>query len=388
MGFDKEVYKKANKEDIWSLMALYQKLGSTFTEDGLFLAYDKMLTSIVSPESLWLLCLDEQSDTIYSVVAILLDRDLGIAKITRMMVNPDVPDASQYLRKTIRKAIEIIENEEPLIEIIYSTTLSLPLHLQAITLDVGFHILGVFPNALGVDQSKLNGLTVYYKKGILEKKRQKDLIIHKSILPFFKLAQSEFHMESVQTQETSVLPFDDDYEDVPSLELIRAPKLVANKINKLKANQSMSVNFFPFLTPNTMIVDPDETIQIYIRIVKKIKFAAIIGEHFQKSVNPVETYEKVLQLLREENVTYVEVINDAGDVFGTECFLKAGFTPSAYIPAFKGLGASRRDYIVFTRSFDYLCRPGGDVPARYLDFFTEYWKLEKRNYFTLDAEVN
>jgi hypothetical protein len=288
----------------------------------------------------------------------------------------------EFLRSTIRYTLELLDQNEREIDVVYSTTLSLPLRLQAVTLLEGFQILGVFPNALGVDQSKLNGLTVHYKKGVLENKRQVDLAIHKDLYPFFKLAQASLHLQDVSIMESPKDLISSEYEPLPPLELINAPLLVANKLKKLKANQSMSVNFFPFLNATDMIVDPDETIQIYVRIVSRIRFAAIIGEHIQKSVDPVKLYEQVLHLLRRNNISYIEVINDAGDVFGTECFLRAGFTPSAYMPAFKGLGEGRRDYVVLTKSFEYFCRPGGNTPKGYLDYFREYWKLERRNYFS------
>jgi len=101
----------------------------------------------------------------------------------------------------------------------------------------------------------------------------------------------------------------------------------------------------------------------------------------ERGVHPTELYTAVLQILRSHGVMYVEIINDAADVFGTECILEAAFTPCAYIPAFKRQGESRRDYVVFGKAFEYLCKPDLEMPVPYLEFFKEYYRIERRNYF-------
>jgi hypothetical protein len=92
-------------------------------------------------------------------------------------------------------------------------------------------------------------------------------------------------------------------------------------------------------------------------------------------------YKQVLTLLREQGVSYVEIINDAADLYGTECILKAGFTPCAYVPAFKRQGQKRRDYVVFGKSFEYLCRPDMNSHGKYLEFYREFFRIEGKNYF-------
>lgn len=373
-------FRVALENDVWPLMALYQKVGSTLTDDSLFLEYEKLLEAVLNSDSLWMLG-EDSSGTIRGVVCVLLDRNLGIAKISRMMVNPDFQDYFCSLQLTVAQTVKWFEEREPLIDVIYSTTLTLPLQLQEVTLKEGFHILGVFPNAIGVDQSKLNGLTVYYKKDVLKKFRSKDIELHEKIYPFFEIAKKILNLPPATIAKSDKSLINSEYEPLPPLELIKAPRLVRAKLDKLKSHQSMVVNFFPFLRPNAIICDADENVEVFVRIMGTMRFAAIIGEHLKRSIHPVELYESVLKLLRAENVSYVEAINDAADIYGTQCFLEAGFTPCAYIPAFKGQDRERRDYVVYTRSFEYLCRLTSKVEKGYLDFFKEYWKLEKRNYF-------
>ena len=70
----------------------------------------------------------------------------------------------------------------------------------------------------------------------------------------------------------------------------------------------------------------------------------------------------------------IEVINDAADVAGTECIMRAGFVPCGYLPCLKHAGDKRRDYVVFTRSYEYFTYPRLKVNSLYLDYLKAYCK--------------
>jgi hypothetical protein len=267
------------------------------------------------------------------------------------------------------------------VEVIYTTTLTIPLHAQEITVLEGFKIMGVFPNAVGADQSKLNGLTVFYKDEVIRQKRHSNFRLHPVIRPFFNICLKQMNLKLPLFEKTPSSIPQVDYDPVPPLEIIHAPLLVERKFRKLLEHQSQIINFYPFYKPNTLICDPDQEVEIYVKISENINFAAIIGEHLEKTVNPVALYSAVLQLLRQQKVSYVEIINDAADIYGTQYILDATFTPCAYIPAFKRQGETRRDYVVFGKSFEYLCQPDLNIGKHYLEFFKQYFKLERRNYF-------
>ena len=85
-------------------------------------------------------------------------------------------------------------------------------------------------------------------------------------------------------------------------------------------------------------------------------------------------------MLNERAISYVEMINDAGDVMGTDCVIRAGYLPCAYIPCFKKQGDQRRDYVVLCRSFDRLVGASATkskVHPVYLEFLSEYFKLDR-----------
>jgi len=372
--------RRAVADDVWPIMALYQIHGSTFTDDQLFLDSSKLMPAVVSNDSAWMIA--EKNGALAAVMSVLLDRVQGTAKISRMMVNPGDPDALENLRYLLRHTMAMLFETENTIDVFYSTTLTLPLRMQNLTLACGFKIMGVFPNAIGADNTNLNGLTVYFREGIISEKRFSDFELHSAIYPFFKLAQKNLGLADVSIASDPSSNIIQKYEPLPPLELVRAPRLIENKYRKLKEHhQSLSINFYPFYIPNAIICDPEQKIEIYVKIVDMLRFSAIIGEHLELFCDPVALYKAVFGIFRQQGSSYIEIINDAADIFGTECIINAGFTPCAYIPAFKKHGDTRRDYVVYGKSFEYQCRPHQDIDPGYLEFFNEYIKLEKRNYF-------
>lgn len=372
-------YRNAHEIDVFPLMELYQKATGTTSKDPLFLDYQKLLTALLSGESQWFVT--EESGEIVAAISCLVDEHQKMAKISRMLVDRSQKNRKDVLRKSLRNALDRMKIDLPTLEVVFTTTLSMTMDLQEVTLLEGFKIMGVFPNATGSENSQLNGLTVYYYDEVFHQRRQSRFRLHEAIVPFFEVAQKQLDLPPVDVskpEETTVVPGE---EAVPPLEIIKAPLLVGRKFKGVKARPSQVINFYPFYSPNTLISDAEQKVEIYVRVADNIRFAAIIGENLELSVNPVELYNSVAQILKNSGVSYVEIINDAADVYGTQCFLDANFTPCAYIPAFKRQGETRRDYVVFGRSFEYLSRPDLNVDQEYIEFFKQYYKIEKSNYF-------
>jgi hypothetical protein len=296
-------------------------------------------------------------------------------------VDHSLADAQDILRYSLRNALDYLRKVIGAVDAVYTTTLSMPMDVQEVTLLEGFKILGVFPNAQGDDNSQLNGLTAYYFDGVLKNKRQSRFSLHPAIKPFYQICQSQLDLPDLGTSTPEQCRPALEYESMPPIEIIRAPRLVRSKFLKMKEKPSQVINFYPFYMPNTLICDPDQSVEIYIRIDESKRFAAIISEHLQRSVEPVQLYQAMLQLLREQGISYVEIINDAADAYGIQCILDSTFTPCAYLPALKCQNETRRDYVVFGKSFEYLCRPNLNIEKTYFDFFRQYLKIERRNYF-------
>lgn len=379
-------FRLATALDVFPIISLAQKSQLNVSADSLFADYKKLEKALSEDRGIWVLAEVEGAPS--AVISIVLEKSEGIAKVNRMFVDREKPNSEAVLRETLKYALHYLEKMHEGIDMVYSSTMSMTLSQQELTLNEGFQILGVFPNALGEDNSKLNGLTGYYFDGVLDEKRVTQFQIHPTIEPFFRISQKHYNLPDVQIVSERELEqtrekFHDSVKDfeMPRLEIIQAEEWVGNRFQRLRENNSQVSSFYPFYTPNSVLISPKGGVEIYLRISAKAGFCAVIGERMRTAVDPIAMYKQMLAIVREQGVSYVEIINDAADLYGNDCIMKAGFTPCAYVPGFKRQGTKRRDYIVYGKSFEYLCRPDLESHKHYLEFYREYFKIEGKNYF-------
>lgn len=374
------IYRKAEDRDVFSLMRLYQLGKHPGVRDSVFLDHKTVLDAIRSPNSTWVLA--EKGNHVLACFSILLDRENRLAKINRLYIDPEWDNWAQLLKDSLPLLIQYLKDEKRQIEVVYTTTRTFTLQQQEMTLQMGFNILGILPVSSGIDASRVNGLTAYYFQDVLTKKRHGEFLLHPIVKPFYELVRKSCglgELPEAKQPDLSALSF----ETLPELELIYAPNFVARKFEALKERKSLAVHFYPFTIPNTLITDAEQRIEIYAKIMPDSRMATIIGERLDRSVNPIELYSRVSHLLNLQNIGYIEVINDAADVWGIEAFSAAGYLPCAYFPCLKNQGDMRRDYVVLARSFE---RPFAEtlvpieVNQTYLEFFREYYRLEGKNY--------
>ncbi|MCX6118433.1 MAG: hypothetical protein NT027_12895 [Proteobacteria bacterium] len=376
--------------DLWNIMRLYQVNGSTMMPDELFTDYERLKEAFLNPSSYWLL--SESDDKIVCLFALLIDADLGLSKLSRIMIDPNIADITEFVSYSLKSLLDHIREEFPTLELVYTTTFTLPMAFQKMTLKHSFKVLGVFPNAQGVDEYNLNGMSVAYLKESGLQQRDQNLRIHPTTQPFFDLAKKNVCLPDLPAIENPKIEkhLSPIFCELPIMEAIYAPEFVKRRFELLKANRSQIVNFYPFYWPNCVVTDPTGKVEIFLRVIEKTRFAAIIGEHIRIPVDPVQMFHSVFTILRRRNINYVELINDAGDVEGSDAIIRSGFTPCGYIPAFKKQGERRRDYVIYGKAFEFFCRLDLDIiPKEYLEFYKQYLKQEQRNYFKgLNFELN
>ena len=379
---------KAQKEDIFEILQLYFK-NQKEEHDPLFTRVDRLEENLFDPRSYWQLTLVRGK--VVGLIAAMIDPGQKLAKITRMIFDDSIPDAGTITKAALIDLLAKLKDQDPLLDVVYTTTITMSMNQQKLTIDIGFKVLGIFPNLLGEDASLLNGMTAYFYPDVLEKKRKDEFVLHPTIAPFFNIAAKQASLEPLKVAKVEdVKKLTGSYvkrgfHDLPELEIIQAERFVSRRLTKHMQNRSQLVNFYPFYKPNLLICDPDMDLQVYVRANKKMKFAAIIGEHLKKSFDPIQIYSNVQKELRKYGISYMEIINDAADLFGVECILASGFTPCAYLPAFKLQGSTRRDYVIFAKSFEYICQPQLSLHPAYLDFYREYFRIEGKNYFPLES---
>ncbi len=368
-------YRRAQPEDAFPLMNLYQISCNGTPSDPVLLNYRALVKEIESPLAKWLVA--DKDGELLAAFSLMLDPDNRLGKMNRVVLHPDWEDSVHLLREALPLLIEYLRGQ---VEVLYTTTRYLTLEQQELTLQMGFKLLGIFPNAMGADQFRVNGMSAYFFDGLLKERRFATFKLHPVLQPFYETVRKQTGLEPLA-------PFEPDQETayetvpVPPLEIIFASRFVADRFESLREKKSIAVHFYPFQEPNALITGLRQKVEIFVKVIPEMRFAAIIGERLDHPVDPTELYQAASLLLNQHNITYIEMINDAGDSRGIDCLLKAGYLPVCYFPCFKRQGERRRDYVILSRSFDRLFAKGpksGTVNPLYKEYLTNYFRLEEK----------
>lgn len=375
----KLTHRAATPEDALALTRLWQQC------DGV--AHDPVMTDVrwlrqqlAAPDGAWYLA--EGGGEPVAVVAFLTDRAHQLAKITKIYDRDG--GAGKTVHDLLRFAMASLRTERAAGDVIYTTTRSLTRAQQKLTLDLDYRILGIFPNATGVDRTRLNGLTASFGPGVLGQRRYRDLTLHPTVRPFYEIVRAQCDLPDLPAADLASLP-PTPSEPAPPLEMIEAPNFVHHRFRELQQRRFLNVTFYPFAEPNALITDAAQQMEVFLRVIPDMRFATILGERIEERVDPVSLYRAAADELYARGVLYIEVINDAADVAGIEAILKAGYLPNAYFPCLKNHGGMRRDYVVFGRSYEAPSLPAHHVNDVYLAYFKAYYLLHQELHFPAAA---
>ncbi|MCK5357026.1 MAG: hypothetical protein KAJ48_01415 [Elusimicrobiales bacterium] len=363
-------YRPAIKEDALNLARFYKSIHKP--AKIVALPTSKEIQSLIENETAFYFMAENKSDII-AIISIMPEKEHGLAKIHQMIISPAEKNQEKIFLKLLNFTVDYIEKNLKAIDMLYCTTRTLKSRQQELTINAGFKILGIFPKTMPSLPFEISGLTAYYFHDALSIRRNDNIKLHPVIKPFFAIAGKECGLKALPLGKIS--SESEPNFDLPILEIIQAPHFVSRKFNILKEQKMLSVNFYPFQKPNTLITDPDQKIEIFVNIIEELNFATIIGERLKTQVNPVKLYKEIANILQKKNITYIEVINDAGDIQGIDCILKAGYLPCVYFPSLKNHGNKKRDYVIFAKSSEI----NGTVKTKINNkIFTKYVKEFKK----------
>lgn len=365
----------AQISDAFDLMKVWHLDQSTQRDEAIFTSLPDLEKSISDDQSLWLLM--ENNGNIDGFVWALIDKEQKIAKVKRACVKQDIFGGRDHgIFWLVQELVAVLKNHTPNIEILYTTMRPLAYQTDLIQ-DLGFRVLGIFPNGKEIDSSVVNSLATYFFDGVLEKSRASDISLHPLLLPLYEIASHECQLPKVSVF-AGELSTTKEFDSLPKLDVLNADRFVSHRFEKLRSRQTLSSQFYPFHLPNALITDLNQSIEVFVKIFEGSGMATIVGERLELGVNPVELYKSVAQLLRQKGILYIEMINDAADALGTEALVQAGYLPCAYFPALKKQNNVRRDYVVFARSFENFFYPDlQKIAPVYRQYLKQYYEYEK-----------
>lgn len=355
------IYRGADANDLLQLADICR---SSFS-------FDRLRSALESEYEIWIVA--ERDGHIIAVVSAVIEFEYRLCKILFMYAKPGLEEAGKVQNELLQLLIGHAARKA---DIIYCTTHSVNFKQLELTTEAGFKVLGFFPLSFGVEESEANSITAYFLNDTLDKLRYVEFKLHPIIEPFYKILANECALPDLPVSSSPLLPFSK--EPLPDLEMIYAPKFVAKKHHRLRERKLLSNNFYPFQEPNAIICDPDELVEVFIGIYPENTYASIIEEKLELPVNPQELYKKVLLMLHEKNISYIEVLVDAADIVSIEYMAQAGFLPCAYFPCLKRHGDTRRDFVILGKTFEKLQVAGKPLQKIYLDYINCYLDIQMK----------
>lgn len=370
------IIRRAQASDAFSLMRLYQLAPNALNRDSLLVSYNDLIANLESPQCLWLVA--EDKNDLVAAVSIQKDTDQYLYRFNRLYFLKTYENDRSFISDFFDFILNTLHEEKA--QILYTVTRLLSPALQEVAREKGFKLLGLFPNSLGGEYLRLVGLQAYFFQGVLsEKNRYQQFSLHPMLEGLYGLVKRECNLSNLNISKVVTSVENSQYPTPSPLEYIVAPFYILEKFEELKEMKSLSIHFYPFQNPNAVIVDPKDQVAVFLRVYPELRYAMIIGERILSPINPTVLYRQVAQVLREKNISHIEMINDSADIYGVEAITQAGFVPCAYFPSLKRIEDQRRDFIVFSRCYEKIFESDfhtSEIHAIYSAYLQEFRKIE------------
>ncbi len=336
----------ATEDDIFQVAQLYFDVYQGTYPDPLMKDLSAIRSFIQSHEGFWFVMLNEEQKVVASVLA-RYDQENLFAKAFGAVVRNEY--RSQGLMENLLSyAINYLREHTAGVDIVYSTTRTVNEAAQTLTEKLGFKKLGIFPNAHKTNEYETHCLTAIISEKAAQK-RKTNYKIHYQLADLYKIVAAEVGIPDLESiipeKPTKVLL------DPTDLEIVNSPKFVEYRYNMLKDSKALEFEFFPFHTPNLVLISPDQSIELFCNM-SSDGHCVIIGGKMPGNINFTELFLKSNRLLRDNGARYIEAIVRADRPKILESLMKAKFIGCGFFPAFQKVGDQRFDFVVFSRSYE------------------------------------
>ncbi|MCC6278887.1 MAG: hypothetical protein IT289_13320 [Oligoflexia bacterium] len=277
----------------------------------------------------------------------------------------------------LQTGVDFLTKEAHFVDVIYGTTRTISAGPSKMTADVGFHKMGLFPNAVHVESFENLNLDVYLTKQALASRRKKPYLFG-PFYEFYNIARKQLGFERAYlVTERAPLKLS---KIKLSFELIKNEKEVVGLFRKYRDENRISNSFFPFHSPNWLLRSFDGGTEVFIWYGGVGQQASILGYRTDR-VNIHDVLDSVAYAIQNEGAAYVELLVDAYDYKLQQEAYTARYIPSAYFPAMHltedGL---RDDYFVLSRTFRLLDFTGAYVSPEVFPYLQSYLRCYNELY--------
>lgn len=374
-GGGRATIRLATPRDARRLRALYDEVYQG--KYPLSIIYDahETLESLSKKNTYWYI--SEVGRKLAGSVIFHVDPSARLAKVFAGVVHPDFR-GSGLTEKTISFGLRALMEETDQVQSVYATARTVSPAPQKLLKNLGFKELGVFPNVRKIDNYETHCLTAYFKEGALSRRIARPRL-PLALKPFYGIVRKATGIEDAKWHDLPLEPSSPYKGGWLNFEIVEAERFIRRRWKRLQEKGQLQMQFFPFHEPNLLLVNEEESAEIYLYYSKPDHHAVIIGGH-ENVENLTHLLNSLVLCLEEHGVRYLELLSDAYHPKVLKQIMDARFLPSAYYPAMRWKRGKGRDYIVFSKSFVLLDFKSIQAEGLFSDYLSEYFKLWKSFY--------
>lgn len=374
---DNVFLRRATADDIFKIAQLYYEVYQGLYPDPLMSQMGLLKSFIKNPHNYWFIA--EAGTNLVGSMVFEYDPTHKIAKAFGAAISQQF-QGHHIAQEMMKYSLHFMqEDTNSGVGLCYAVTRTVHSSAQILTQKLGFKKLGIFPNVHKTTTYETHCLAANFEKDTLAK-RHTSFKLHPSILPLFELARAEIGLEKLPVASVYA---EIQKPDIPSfvLEMINAKKFVLERFKKMKTEGQLDNSFYPFHQPNYLITTPDQSVEIFLYINESDRHCVIIGVSIDqdKTDHYFHLMKQITDLLRNQNVRYIETIVRADNLGHIDNLIKAKFIPCAYFPAFQLVNETRYDFVVFSRSFEIFDFSNIQLEGLYKDYLNFYYQSWKNS---------
>jgi hypothetical protein len=279
--------------------------------------------------------------------------------------------ASTMLKLGVHYLTEIAK----LVDVLYGTSRTVSEGPSRLVAEAGFRKLGLFPNAVQIEEMEHLNLDVYLTRRAMALRRKEAFVL----APFYeihKIARKQLGLEKAHLV-TEREPLTLSGKKI-QFEVVRDARAVVEKFRLYSEQKRISNSFFPFHKPNMLLTSADHASDIFVYYGGVGKQAYLLGIRTDL-VNRHDLFDSAAVALQKEGAAYVELLIDAYHYTMQQEAYTAKFIPCGYFPAMKlAQDGQRDDFFVLSRTFQILDFTSTTVMAENYPYLAAYMKFYQK----------
>jgi GNAT superfamily N-acetyltransferase len=332
---------------------------------------EAMANAIESDDHRWLIMRDQSNGLIVGSIVFELDRVNKLGKVSAMVVHPEY-QGEGIASQLVSFGDQLISADGPL-NSLYTTARTQSIGPQLVFLREGYLPLGIFPNAHKLKWRETTTLLAKFRPGVLRDRACTENLPHK-VLPLYEVLHEKFpDLETPKPSPMPEKPFKRLSRQDAAFEAIFAPQYV---LRRFREQVSIADQFYPFHTPNLLLVETTGTIEMFAYVNKSDGYCTMI--YCNRKIYEMEAFfPAIVDELHALGVTYIEILIGADRFASLESLLRLQFLPSALYPAMREEDGKTYDYVIMTHTIEPLDFRGMAIEKAfkpYVDQYVALWK--------------